>query len=98
MSLLVIDFHNELVQLVVGSNSMTAHAGHTGCAQYKFYNQVLSKGRSTAYGTERERESNMSTKKLPFVCGIRSFKTNKTNKLTFKDLLSTSCFKLSELE
>lgn len=47
---------------------------------------------------ERERESNMSTKKLPFVCGIRSFKTNKTNKLTFKDLLSTSCFKLSELE
>lgn len=51
MSLLVIDFHNELVQLVVGSNSMTAHAGHTGCAQYKFYNQVLSKGRSTAYGT-----------------------------------------------
>lgn len=96
MSLLVIDFHNELVQLVVGSNSMTAHAGHTGCAQYKFYNQVLSKGRSTAYG--RERESNMSTKKLPFVCGIRSFKTNKTNKLTFKDLLSTSCFKLSELE
>lgn len=45
-----------------------------------------------------ERESNMSTKKLPFVCGIRSFKTNKTNKLTFKDLLSTSCFKLSELE
>lgn len=96
MSLLVIDFHNELVQLVVGSNSMTAHAGHTGCAQYKFYNQVLSTGRSTAYG--RERESNMSTKKLPFVCGIRSFKTNKTNKLTFKDLLSTSCFKLSELE
>lgn len=96
MSLLVIDFHNELVQLVVGSNSMTAHAGHTGCAQYKFYNQVLSKGCSTAYGTERE--SNMSTKKLPFVCGIRSFKTNKTNKLTFKDLLSTSCFKLSELE
>lgn len=47
---------------------------------------------------QRERESNMSTKKLPFVCGIRSFKTNKTNKLTFKDLLSTSCFKLSELE
>lgn len=45
-----------------------------------------------------QRESNMSTKKLPFVCGIRSFKTNKTNKLTFKDLLSTSCFKLSELE
>lgn len=96
MSLLVIDFHNELVQLVVGSNSMTAHAGHSGCAQYKFYNQVLSKGHSTAYG--RERESNMSTKKLPFVCRIRSFKTNKTNKLTFKDLLSTSCFKLSELE
>lgn len=60
MSLLVIDFHNELVQLVVGSNSMTAHAGHTGCAQYKFYNQVLSKGRSTAYGTEREREQHVN--------------------------------------
>lgn len=62
MSLLVIDFHNELVQLVVGSNSMTAHAGHTGCAQYKFYNQVLSKakGRSTAYGREREREQHVN--------------------------------------
>lgn len=64
MSLLVIDFHNELVQLVVGSNSMTAHAGHTGCAQYKFYNQVLSKGRSTAYGTERERAT----------CQLKSFR------------------------
>lgn len=97
MSLLVIDFHNELVQLVVGSNSMTAHAGHTGCAQYKFYNQVYLRD-APQHMVERERESNMSTKKLPFVCGIRSFKTNKTNKLTFKDLLSTSCFKLSELE
>lgn len=56
MSLLVIDFHNELVQLVVGSNSMTA--------QYKFYNQVLSKGRSTAYGTERERAT----------CQLKSFR------------------------
>lgn len=95
MSLLVIDFHNELVQLVVGSNSMTAHAGHTGCAQYKFYNQIYLRDTRQHMA---ERESNMSTKKLPFVCGIRSFKTNKTNKLTFKDLLSTSCFKLSELE
>lgn len=60
MSLLVIDFHNELVQLVVGSNSMTAHSGHTGCAQYKFYNQVLSEGRSTAYGREREREQHVN--------------------------------------
>lgn len=63
MSLLVIDFHNELVQLVVGSNSMTAHAGHTGCAQYKFYNQIYLRD-TRQHMAERERAT----------CQLKSFR------------------------